>query len=136
MTVAVACTDGDGGEARELPPSDCRIEVSDGCLTVRAGGFGPGRFHFHLATSTGEPVRQYGVAHTLHFYPRSKFTRPVRPGGYILQVYRGPPPSGGVAPSTAGDCSRTFGVRTTLHRVFKIEWDRGKERCKIVRAPS
>jgi hypothetical protein len=132
VTAAVSCSDGGDGEPREVP-LDCRNEVSDGCFTLITRQSAPGRSHFHLAATTGELVDQYGITHTLYLGPGSTFTRPMKPGVYVLYVYRGSPPRGQAPPPIPGDCVRKFELWTGHIQVFRVEWRRGKG-CEIVPA--
>lgn len=126
LALAVSCSEGDGRGALEEPPLRCQHEASDGCLTVRAMRTpAPRTSHFHLASSEGDPVRQYLLAPTLDLGRGSITTRPLEPGAYVLYVFRGREPRKGDVKLGSADCRRAFEIRTARRSAFRVLWRPG-----------
>jgi hypothetical protein len=133
LLLLAACADEDGGDTAELL-LDCQAEPEDGCLTLRTPvSKGPPRAYVHFATDEGEPLRQYGLFTTGPFGRGDIFTRPVKPGDYVVSMFRGNYRDfSDTTWMQERECGREFRVRTGRALDFKVVWE-GPNRCTIER---
>ena len=135
LITLTACTKNSAPEDAHELPLRCQAEAADGCLTLRNPlSNAPGPSYAFLSTRDGDPVEQYGITHTFHFGHGQTFTRPLKPGEYVVSFFEGAPRSFSVRGwRSERACGRNLRIRTESVVDLRIVWPRRDEGCAIVR---